>query len=260
VRGKHFCALLAYGVGIGLFFTHHGLAAAEEWGTVKGQVVFAGDMVPEPKPIDVSSNSDKQHCLSKGPLFSEEWTINKDNKGVRWTIVWLAPASVGQPLPIHPSLKEIKKKEVEIDQPCCQFIPHALGLRQGQDLLAKNSSPVAHNINWAGLKNPGGNVLVPAGKSYTITNLIPERSAVKLSCNIHPWMSAWVRIFDHPYFAVTDEKGNFEIKLAPAGDYRLVSWQEAIGYGPGRNQGIPITIKGGADTETKIELKPAENK
>jgi hypothetical protein len=172
----------------------------------------------------------------------------------------LAPASAGQPLPIHPSLKEIKNKEVEIDQPCCQFIPHALGLRQGQDLLAKNSAPVAHNINWAGFKNPGGNVLVPAGKSYTISNLVPDRTSVKLSCNIHPWMVAWVRIFDHPYFAVTDEKGKFEIKLAPAGDYRLVSWQEAIGYGPGRNQGIPITIKGGADTEKKIELKPAENK
>src|SRR5438876_6846634 len=134
-------AFLFLVVSLGLFLTNQ-LAAADEkdaWSTVKGQVVFGGDAIPPPKPIDVSNNQDKQHCLSKGPLLSDEWTINKDNKGVRWTIVCLSPAATGQPLPVHPSLKEIKKKEVEIDQPCCKFVPHALGLRQGQDLVAKNS-------------------------------------------------------------------------------------------------------------------------
>jgi hypothetical protein len=98
----------------------------------------------------------------------DEWTVNKENRGVRWTIVWLTPSDPKKPMPVHPILKEIKNKEVEIDQPCCKFVPHALGLRQGQDLLAKNSSPVAHNINWAGIKNQGGNVLLPASGSYRI--------------------------------------------------------------------------------------------
>jgi hypothetical protein len=247
---------------LGLLLTNR-LAADEKdaaWGTVRGQVVFGGDVIPPPKQIDVGNNQDKQHCLSKGPLLSDEWTINKDNKGVRWTIVWLAPASAGQPLPVHPSLKEIKKKEVEIDQPCCKFVPHALGLRQGQDLVAKNSAPVAHNINWAGFKN-GGNTLIPASGSYTITGLVLDRTTVRLSCNIHPWMVAWLRVFDHPYFAVTDENGKFEIKLAPAGNYQLVTWHEAAGWGPGGKQGVAVTIKAGADTDTgKLELKPADNK
>jgi hypothetical protein len=236
-------------------------AAEEGWGTVKGQVVFGGDTIPQPKEIDVSNNQDKQHCLSKGPLFNEEWTIDKDNKGVRWTIVWLAPASAGTPLPVHPSLKEITQKEVTIDQPYCRFVPHALGLRQGQVLVAKNSSPVSHNVNWTGLKNPGGNVLVPAGASHRISDLQADRFPLKLSCNIHPWMSAWVRVFDHPYFAITDENGKFEIKLAPAAKYYLVTWQEAIGFGPGGRLGMPITIKPGTDTDVgKIALKPAESK
>src|SRR5437868_582450 len=129
-------------VSLGLFLTNHVTAADEKeaaWGTIKGQVVFGGDAIPAPKPIDVGNNQDKQHCLSKGPLLSDEWTINKDNKGVRWTIVWLAPAASGQPLPVHPALKEIKQKEVTLDQPCCKFVPHALGMRQGQELVAKNS-------------------------------------------------------------------------------------------------------------------------
>jgi hypothetical protein len=160
-------------------------------------------------------------------------------------------------LPVHPSLKNIAHKEVEVDQPTCQFVPHALGMRQGQVLVAKNSSPVSHNINWTGIKNPGGNVLVPAGQSHAIADLLADRIPLKLSCNIHPWMSAWVRIFDHPYFAVTDENGKFEIKLAPAGKYHLVTWEEAVGYGPGGRLGMPIVIKGGADTDVgKIELMP----
>jgi hypothetical protein len=70
-------------------------------------------------------------------------------------------------------------------------------------------------------------------------------------------MVGWLRIFDHPYFAVTDEDGKFEIKLAPAGNYSLMSWHEAVGYGPGGRQGVPVTIKGGADTDVgKLELKP----
>lgn len=260
MKGKPVPILFLIGIGfVGL--RSPACTAAEQWGTVKGQVVFGGDALLQPKPIDVSNNQDKQHCLSKGPLFSDEWVINKGNKGVRWVFVWLAPVASGATMPVHPSLKEIKQKEVELDQPCCMFVPHGLAIRQGQDILAKNSSSVAHNINWIGFKNPGNNVLLPSGSSLKIPKLVADRRPLKLSCNIHPWMSGWVWIFDHPYFAVTDENGNFEIKLAPAGDYRVVTWQEAMGYGPGLKQGVPVTIQAGDVTNVgKIELKPQDNK
>jgi hypothetical protein len=258
MKGNRIPVLFLAGAGL-ILSQWPAQAASEEWGTVKGQVVFGGDTIPQPKLIDVSNNQDKQHCLSKGPLFNDEWVINKENKGVRWAFVWLAPASSGAALPVHPSLKEIKQKVVTVDQPCCMFVPHVLAIRQGQDILAKNSSPVSHNINWTGIKNPGGNILLPAGKSHLITGLVADRTPLKLACNIHPWMSGWVRIFNHPYFAVTDENGKFEIKLAPAGNYRLVSWQEMVGYGPGGRKGVPVTIKGGAVTDAgKIELKESK--
>jgi hypothetical protein len=247
-------------VGLGLVLTNRLAAQGAGWGTVKGQVVFGDKNVPAPKKIDVGDNKDKQHCLSQGPLLSDEWTVNPANKGVRWVIVWLAPREPGAPMPVHPNLQKIEPKAVEIDQPCCKFIPHALGIRQGQDLVAKNSAPVAHNIYWAGIKNPGGNVLIPGGGSHTITGLVADRTPVRLNCNIHPWMVAWLRVFDHPYFAVTDDNGKFEIKLAPAGNYSLVTWHEAVGYGPGGRQGLAATIKPGIDTDVgKLELKPAEN-
>jgi hypothetical protein len=229
------------------------------WGTVKGQVVFGGD-VPAPELINV--NKDQQHCLEKGPLTKETWVINKENKGVRYTFVWLAPEpGTTTPLPINPKLKDPKEKSVTIDQPCCAFVPHCLGMREGQELIVKNSAPVAHNVNYTGnpRKNPGGNFLLPPNTKKVIDNLKADRFPLQVTCNIHPWMNARVAVFDHPYFAVTDENGNFEIKDAPAGTYRLKVWHEAIGWrgGAAGRDGEKITIKPEAVTDLgKLEVKP----
>lgn len=245
-------------------------SGGEGWGTIKGQVVFDGD-VPEPKEIAAAKdNQDKAHCLSKGPLLHEEWVVNKQNKGVKWALVWLIRDPVKdeegnlkpnpQAPPIHPNLKEAKG-EVEIDQPCCAFVPHMLAMREGQTLVAKNGAPVAHNIKWAGgLKNPGGNVILPPNGQYKIDNLKADRlPIISLNCNIHPWMNAKVGVFNHPYFKVTNDKGEFEIKQAPAGKYRLVVWHEAIGYKGGKDGrfGQEITIRDKDVTDLgKLEIKP----
>jgi hypothetical protein len=233
-----------------------------EWGTVKGQIVWDGGAIPEPKPLNV--NKDQPHCLGKGPILSEEWVINKENKGVRWTFVWLAPEpKSGKKLSIHPSLKDIKVKEVELDQPCCAFVPHCLGMREGQVLVAKNPAPVTHAVRWTGnpATNPGGNQSLPAGQSFKIPGLKADKLPLTIECNIHPWMKARVGVFDHPYFAVTDENGNFEIKLAPAGDWRLKVYHDAIGWrgGAAGRDGEKISIKGGEITDVgKLDVKPSE--
>jgi hypothetical protein len=71
-------------------------------------------------------------------------------------------------------------------------------------------------------------------------------------------MKGWVRVFDHPYFAVTDADGNFVIKNAPAGKYQLVIWQEDMGFKDGEKgkDGSPITIQAGSTDLGKIEIKP----
>lgn len=235
---------------------------AQKWGTIKGQIVWGGGAIPERKPVNV--DKDQQHCLEKGPLLSEDWVVNKNNKGVCWTFVWLdvEPMS-GQKLPIHPTLMESKDKKVMLDQPRCAFVPHCLAMREGQELEVKNSAPMAHNVNWAGnpLKNAGGNILIPAGGVYVIPNLKADRFPLQVACNIHPWMKCRVGVFDHPYFAVTDENGNFEIKNAPAGTYRLKVYHESIGWrggAAGRN-GDKIAIKPDAVTDVgKLDVKPSE--
>lgn len=235
--------------------------ADKDWGTIKGKIVYAGDKLPE--TVELKVDKDQQHCLEKGKLFGEEWVVNKDNKGIRWVFVWLSPdpTAAKKEVPIHPSLKEIKDKKVTLDQPCCAFEPHALAVREGQVVVAKNSSPIAHNFNYAGhpLVNQGKNQLMPPKSEFEIDNLrADEKFPVSVSCNIHGWMKAYVRVFNHPYFAVTNENGEFEIKNAPAGDWRLKVWHDSgwRGGATGRD-GEKITVKGGAVTDLgKLEMKP----
>jgi hypothetical protein len=230
------------------------------WGTIKGQIIWGKSDIPERQPIKaIQDHADKKVCLAKGDVLDEQFVINPKNKGVRWTFVWLADAQGAQKdIPIHPSLKDIKDKEVVMDQPACQFEPHALGMREGQILVAKNSAPMPHNFKYSGgIENPGSNPLIPPGGQVPIKGLKAERIPVIVECGIHPWMKAWVRVFTHPYFAVTDENGSFEIKNAPAGDYRLIVWHEGIGYlgGAKGKTGQPIQIKAGEATALKLELK-----
>jgi len=234
----------------GLMFARITAASDETkpaWGNVKGRVIWGGEKLPkrEAEVID----KDKEHCSEKGPIYSEKWVVNKENKGMRWAFVWLGPdpPDAKKKLPVHPSLEEIKEKELVMDQPFCAFVPHALGMREGQNLVVKNSSPVPHDVRWAGspLINPGNDVLVPAKGSHTIKDLRKDRMPLLVSCSIHFWMKAYVRVFDHPYFAVTDADGAFEIKQAPSGNLRLVVWHEGVGWRGGAEgkNGAKITIK-----------------
>jgi hypothetical protein len=248
-------------VVLGLLAAFPGQQATAQWGAFKGQIVFEGDKIPPPEKIEVTK--DKEHCLAKGDLPKEAWVVNPKNKGVRWAMVWLAPEQPGDELPVHPALKNLKKKEVEMDQPCCRFIPHCLIMREGQVLRVKNSAPISHSVMWAGngKVTSGGNVTVPPSGSHRIKGLkcFKKFPIVNIACYIHPWMSAKVVVLDHPYFAVTDKDGKFEIKNAPAGNYRLIVWHEEIGWRggfAGRN-GQKITIKAGGVTDLgKLGLKP----
>jgi hypothetical protein len=224
--------------------------ADEGWGTIKGRVEIEGP-VPARKPINV--DKDKEHCLTKGPLFSEDYVVNTKNKGVKNVMVWLIdPKNPRAKLPVHPSLQNVKLPAVEIDQPCCQFVPHIVAMREGQDLVVKNSAPIAHNVHViGGVKGPDFNVILPpGGEKKVAADEIPARpTPITVKCDIHPWMGGYIRVFSHPYFAITDEDGNFTIKDAPAGDWRIVIWQESKGWVRGDKNGTPITVKAGAVTD-----------
>jgi hypothetical protein len=205
--------------------------------------------------MPINATTDKQVAAQYKDFNTEDWVVNPKNNGIRNVVVWLAPEPSAADLAalqggrkkefpsfdgadIHPALVKPAKPSIEIDSPFCRFTPHVVVARAGQNMIIKNSSIVPHNVKWMSRNNDQIDTLIPRGGQDIVKDLKPERFPIEIADSIHPWMRAWVRVFDHPYFAVTDEDGNFEIKNAPVlkGQLRLFIWQENGMHGgaPGR--------------------------
>jgi hypothetical protein len=245
--------LLAMGT---LLLGTSGLRAQQSWGTIKGQVVWQPQQVPVPAPIPGAAAV----AACPAPLLDAPYLVDARTRGVRWVMVWLADAKDPRAaLPIHPRLAAIPP-DVEIDQPGCLFEPRLLAMRQGQKLVAKNSSTIVHNVMInGGSDNPNINVAIPPkGPPVKVEGWKASNLPVLIKCSIHPWMGGYIRVFNHPYHAITNAQGEFEIKDAPAGNYRLVIWHPE-GWVQGGKTGIPITIKAnGITTLDPIKLTPPD--
>ncbi len=230
------------------------LGASAQWATIKGQVVLAD--APAAKEVNVTA--DKEHCLSKGALKSDELIVNAKNKGVKNVWVYLKPAD-GDTFAadqINPALAKPKSKEHVVDQPCCAFVPRIVAARAGDTLTVKNSSPVPHNIKFAS-DNMEFNQTLAAGGTYTAEKTLEfQKNPATFACNVHPWMGGRVVIFDHPYFALTDDDGKFEIKDAPVGKFRIF-YRHELGYHKGRDgaKGFPIDIAGPTTEQKPLTLE-----
>lgn len=200
--------------------------AAEGWATVKGQVVFGGDTIPKAEEFKVTTDQD--HCLKNGAALDKVWDVNPSNKGLAGIVVFINPER-DEKLPIHPDFADAPKPFV-LDQPYCVFTPRIFAVRSGQTITAKNPDPKLHNVVMKGLKNDL-NIQIPTGSDKQF-KLVPEANAITVACGSHPWMKGFCWCFDHPYFAVTDKDGKFEIKNVPAGNRKIVVWHET-GYLPG---------------------------
>jgi hypothetical protein len=225
-------ALLALAVLILATAERSGAQGQDRWCTIQGRIVWGGTKLPEPKWIDVKA--DKAHCLThptakEGKILDDVLVVNAKNKGVKNVFVYIYVEG-DEKIPIHPDLQAIPKPAV-IDQPCCLFEPRIVVLRQGQDLVVKNSAPVKHSIKWGG--DPGGSAVIAEGGSHTIKNLKADRLPLSLDCAFHGWMQGRALVCNHPYATITDADGNFEIKLAPVGKHKIMIYHEEIGYRTG---------------------------
>ncbi len=222
-----FSALFAAAVFVG----PGSAVSAQEWATIKGQVVFPKDK-ELPKRATLNVTQDKDHCTSKGDLLDESILVNAKNKGIKNVVVFLRPDDTDLKVEfpknkIHPDDAKRKPGELVIDQPCCLFGPRVSVARVGDKLVVKNSAPVAHNFFWDTANNGTHNKTIPKQEEWKLPDpLVKENTPIQYKCTIHGWMTGYVRIFDHPYYAITDEDGKFEIKNAPVGKYRLVYWHE----------------------------------
>jgi hypothetical protein len=141
---------------------------------------------------------------------------------------------------------------VSLDQKGCEYTPQILAVQTDQKILVKNSDPVLHNIH--DLPTVPGNkeqnmAQMPGSSELTFTFPKPEMF-LKFKCDVHPWMFAWVSVFDHPYFAVSGKDGTFKIANVKPGKYTIQAAHRKAG-----TTTQEIEVKEGAPTKVDFTLE-----
>ncbi len=188
----------------------------KEGGTISGKVVWSGEFPDVTKfPINKNVEVCAMHA-KKETTDSPRLSIDKESKGVENVVVVLAEISEGK------SLATIETPV--FDQRNCTYDPHILFIKAGERLQMKSSDDILHNIHAVGPSK--------FNKPFPLPNMIIKQKMRKpgvsvLSCDAgHSWMSAYIFVLPHPYFALTDEKGDFVLNDVPAGTYKLMVWHE----------------------------------
>ena len=123
----------------------------------------------------------------------------------------------------------VPTEPVTSDQTGCLFLPRIMAVRVDQPLRFLNSDPTAHNVHGLPQQaQPWNFSLGMKGASRTISIETPE-NIIPIKCDIHGWMRAYVGVFDHPYFALTDTDGSFSLPDIPPGSYAIEAWHERLG-------------------------------
>lgn len=214
-----------------------------DYGTITGQLLLDGD-IPEPKVLVAAraAVNDPAVCAAAN-ILSDELIVDAGTKGIANTFVYLRKAGK-----VHPKLKESATKEIVFDQKGCRFIPHALFARTDQVVIVKSNDPCSHNTRTVPLSNQPVNFLLTPNDRVgrELKNKVPEKLPFEVQCNVHAWMKAYWLILDHPYAAVSDEKGKFLIADLPAGEHELVIWHEKPGY---IERKFKVNVVAGATTD-----------
>jgi plastocyanin len=145
---------------------------------------------------------------------------------------------------------ETPSTPVVVDQNGCWFRPRVLGIQTNQLLQVTNSDPVTHNIHPMAEINREWNHSQGAGDAPLARKFTKPEVMIRVKCNIHSWMHAYIGVVDNPYFAVSKDDGSYSISNLPAGTYTLGIWQESLG-----TEEREVTVAPHANTLVNIAFK-----
>lgn len=211
------------------------IAARTDAGTIAGKVNFKGT---KPAVSMITMGAD-QKCLkihSGKQVPSDKVTVNPNNT-LEWVFVYVKKGLEGKKFPMP-------KDKKSIDQRGCTYHPHVFGIMANQPLEIVNSDPTLHNIHALPKNSTPFNMAQPKQGMKNVKMFGTSEVMVKIKCDVHTWMAAYVGVLDHPFYGVTDDKGSFEIKNLPAGDYEIEAWHEVYG-----TQTMKVTV-GATGTKT----------
>jgi hypothetical protein len=211
---------------------------------VEVRLVYAGTArVPMAIPAEFAS-----HC--GGASTVPDSVVDVDAKGgVSGAVVWIDDIHEGAPPSSGPAV---------LDQRACAFAPHVLAMTAGAPLALTNGDPANHAVRLDFVGGPEDDSVVkmvpPGGRDTIATSAAWAGRVARVTCPIHPWMLAWARFFDSPYFAVT-QGGVARIADVPQGAWHVSVWHEGLGVDAGAVQArVDATVRD-RDVVVKLALR-----
>lgn len=207
--------------------------AVNNGGSISGSITFAGD-APEAKPIEVTK--DTKVC-AQTQKYDESLVVG-ENKGIKNAVISISNISSGKDF----------GDAMALDQKECVYTPHIVLTPAGSELEILNNDGILHNIHTYSEANPAFNQAQPKFKKK-LKKKFDQPERVKVTCDAHNWMTGWIVVMDHPYYAVTDGEGKFSLGDVPAGEYEVKIWHETLGETMQK-----VTVEAGGDASLAVEL------
>ncbi len=187
--------------------------------SISGTVTFHGR---KPAPVRVDMSEDPQ-CVEAHKTGQYDGPVVVDAAGdVGNAFIYVKSGLEGK-------FFEPPATPAVLDQHGCWFEPRILGIQTGQTLKVTNSDPVTHNIHPLAQVNREWNHSQGEGDAPLSRRFIKPEVMIRVKCNIHSWMRAYIGAVDHPYFAVSGRNGKYEIRNLPPGEYVVGVWHEVFG-------------------------------
>ena len=213
-------------------------------GSITGTITFEGK-APKMRPLKLDADP---ICVVNNEIApKKEWLILDENKGVKNALVFITEG-----LNIDYSPPE---EPVVIDQKGCIYSPHVVGIMAGQQLDILNNDGTLHNIHALPKVNKEFNKAQPRSKKKLSVKFEKPEAPFKVKCDVHPWMGAYIGVFDHPCFAVSGDNGTYIISDLKPGEYVIEAWHEKLG-----SQTANVTVSDSAAHQDFTFKKPSKKK
>jgi plastocyanin len=205
-------------------------------GTVKGHIRVNGK-VPG-NPVIRMGMDPMCATLNAGKRPVQEIVAASADGSLANVFVSLQGSFPASPVPSEP---------VTIDQRACVYVPRVVGARVGQTLQVRNSDELLHNVHGVSAHGSSFNISQPKAGVVTQLPLKTGEIMLRVTCDVHRWMTAFVGVVSHPYFATTGGGGTYTINNVPAGTHTIQAWHEQFGV-------VTQTVRVAAGSTTTVDF------
>ncbi len=188
--------------------------------TLTGRVRFEGT-APEPELYRIDGDRNCVSLNGRDTIPSERIVVGQENALAN---VFVYVASGLERYRFHPPAEP-----AVLDQKGCRYVPRVVGVMVGQPLEVRNSDPLLHNVRGEAAVNQPFNMGQPVQGTRFTRTFTTREVMVPFTCDVHAWMSAYIGVLEHPFYAVTGADGAFTLSGVPPGTYAIEAWHETLG-------------------------------